>query len=145
MTLGCFEGDEILPENKGHIEIECGSERSFGLVFAGVLLIIGLYPALHEADIRIWALALSGLFLVLGLGFPQVLALPNKLWFKLGLALGAIVAPIVMMLVYFIAVVPIGLLMQLAGKDLLQQKLDKNKKSYWIIREQPVGSMKDQF
>ena len=76
---------------------------------------------------------------------PNVLALPNKLWFKLGLALGAIVAPVVMALVYFTTVVPIGLIMRLMGKDMLRQKLDKNAKSYWIVRDLPMGSMRDQF
>ena len=61
------------------------------------------------------------------------------------MVLGAVVAPVVMALVYFTTVVPIGLIMRLIGKDLLRQKLDKNTKSYWIERNEPMGSMKDQF
>jgi len=76
---------------------------------------------------------------------PQVLSLPNKLWFMFGTLLGSIVAPIVMALVYFITVLPIGLIMRLLGKDLLKQKLDKNAKSYWIERDEPIGPMKNQF
>jgi hypothetical protein len=76
---------------------------------------------------------------------PKALSAPNKLWFKLGMALGAFVAPVVMTFVYFTTVVPIGLLMRLMGKDLLRQKLDKNAKSYWIERSQSIGSMRDQF
>ena len=71
--------------------------------------------------------------------------LPNKLWLKFGLLLGSIVAPIVMSFVYFVTVVPTGLIMRLLGKDLLTQKLDKNAKSYWIERSEPMGSMKNQF
>jgi len=74
-----------------------------------------------------------------------VLELPNKLWFKFGMLLGSIIAPVVMALVYFITVVPTGLIMRLLGKDLLKQKLDKNAKSYWIKRSEPIGSMKNQF
>ena len=134
-----------MSEIKGHIEIERGSERSFGIVFAVVFLIIALFPLLGDGPVRLWACVISGIFLFLGLFIPQSLSVPNRLWFKFGMALGAVIAPIVMALVYFITVVPIGLIMQLLGKDLLRQKLDKNAKSYWIEREQPVGSMKDQF
>ena len=76
---------------------------------------------------------------------PKVLSVPNKLWFKLGIGVGSIFAPVVMAVIYFSTVVPIGLIMKLIGKDLLRQKLDKNAKSYWIERNEPMGSMKDQF
>ena len=76
---------------------------------------------------------------------PGLLSLPNKLWFKLGIMLGSVVAPLVMGLVYFTTVVPIGLIMKLMGKDLLHKKLDRGAKSYWIERSQPVESMKNQF
>jgi len=76
---------------------------------------------------------------------PKILVLPNKLWFKFGLLIGSIVAPIVMALVYFFTVLPTGLIMRLLGKDLLKQKLDKNAKSYWVKRSEPMGSMKNQF
>jgi hypothetical protein len=84
-------------------------------------------------------------FLALAYLKPQILSIPNRLWFKLGLGLGAFVAPVIMVLIYFTTVVPIGLLMRLMGKDLLKQKLDRNVKSYWIERSEPIGSMKDQF
>ena len=139
------KGGDFLSEIKGHIEVECGSERNFGVVFAIVFLIIALFPLLGEGAIRIWAIAVSGVFLSLALFLPNILSIPNKLWFKFGMLLGAIVAPIVMALVYFITVAPIGLLMRLTGKDILQQKLDKNIQSYWIERDKPVDTMKNQF
>ncbi len=95
--------------------------------------------------VSLWSLIIALIFFALAYIAPKVLSAPNKLWFKLGIALGAFVAPIVMVFVYFTTVVPIGLVMRLMGKDLLRQKLDKNAKSYWIERSQPVGSMKDQF
>ena len=59
--------------------------------------------------------------------------------------LGSIIAPIVMAFVYIVTVLPIGLIMRLLGIDLLRQKLDKDTKSYWIERDEPIGSMKNQF
>ena len=76
---------------------------------------------------------------------PQYLSVPNKLWTKLGFLLGAVVTPIVMALVYYSTVVPIGMFMKLLGKDLLNKKIDSSAKTYWIERDQPVGSMKNQF
>jgi len=128
-----------------HIHTEQGSEKSFGVVFAIVFLIVGLYPLISSEDFRVWALVVAAIFLLLAFLSPKILALPNRLWFKFGILLGAIVAPIVMTLVYFITVLPIGLIMRFLGKDLLKQKLDKNVKSYWIERNEPIGSMKNQF
>ena len=77
--------------------------------------------------------------------FGIVLALPSKLWFMFGLLIGSIVAPIVITLVYFVTVVPTGLIMRVLGKDLLKHRIDKDAKSYWIERKEPMGSMKNQF
>ena len=82
---------------------------------------------------------------MLAFAAPKTLILPNKLWFKFGMLLGSFVAPIVMALVYFATVLPTGLIMRLLGKDLLKKRLDKNAKTYWIERSEPMGSMKNQF
>jgi hypothetical protein len=134
-----------LSEHKQHIEVKCGSEKSFGIVFSLVFLLIGLYPLMSGEGVHLWSLMAALFFFVLAFIAPKVLSAPNKLWFKLGMALGAFVAPVVMTFVYFTIVVPIGLLMRLMGKDLLRQKLDTNAKSYWIERSQSIGSMRDQF
>ena len=128
-----------------HIQASQGSEKSFGVVFSIVFLIVALYPLANSEDLRIWALIVSAIFLLLAFVAPNVLSLPNKLWYKFGILLGSIIAPIVMALVYFLTVLPTGLVLRLLGKDLLRQKLDKNAKSYWIDRTEPVGSMKNQF
>ena len=125
--------------------LEPGSEKSFGVVFSIVFLIISLFPLISAEDVRVWALIVSAIFLLLAYLSPKTLRLPNKLWFKLGIFLGSIVAPIVMTLVYFVTVLPTGLIMRLLGKDLLRKKLDKNTKSDWIERSEPLGSMKNQF
>jgi hypothetical protein len=126
-------------------KVEQGSERSFGIVFSIVFLVVALYPLFNSGNFRIWSLVVSTIFLLLAFASPKMLTLPNKLWFKFGILLGSIVAPIVMALVYFFTVLPTGLIMRLLGKDLLKQKLDKNSKSYWIERSEPMGSMKNQF
>jgi hypothetical protein len=132
-------------EIKKTVEINKSSPKSFGIVFSIVFLIIAIYPLINSENFRIWALIVSTIFLLLAFALPKMLILPNKLWFKLGILLGSIIAPIVMALVYFVTVLPTGLIMRLLGKDLLKQKLDKNVKSYWIERSEPMGSMKNQF
>ena len=134
-----------MSETTSHIVIEQSSEKSFGIVFSIVFLIVALYPLINSEGLRIWALVASIIFFLLAFIAPKVLVFPNKLWFKFGLLIGSIVAPIVMAFVYFVTVLPTGLIMRLLGKDLLKQKLDKNAKSYWFKRSEPMGSMKNQF
>ena len=134
-----------MSEIVSHVSTEQSSEKSFGVVFSIVFLIVALYPLINSEGLRIWALVVSIIFFLLAFLGPKILVLPNKLWFKFGLLLGSIVAPIVMAFVYFVTVLPTGLIMRLLGKDLLKQKLDKNAKSYWIERKEPMGSMKNQF
>ena len=137
MTKSLFNSSTILDDY-------C-QPKSFGILFSVVFLIVSLYPLINSEDIRFWAIIISTIFLLLAFTAPQVLILPNKLWFKFGILLGSIIAPIVMALVYFLTVLPTGLIMRLLGKDLLRQKLDKAAKSYWIERSELMGSMKNQF
>ena len=134
-----------MSENNSQSSTGQSSEKSFGIVFSIVFLIVALYPLTNFKDIHLWAIIVSAVFLILAFVAPNVLSLPNKLWFKFGIMLGSIFTPIVMALVYFLTVLPTGLIMRLLGKDLLKQKLDKNAKSYWINRTEPLGSMKNQF
>ena len=134
-----------MKEISRHVSTEQSSEKSFGVVFSIVFLIVALYPLINSEGLRIWALVASMIFVFLAFIAPKVLVFPNKLWFKFGLLLGSIVAPIVMAFVYFVTVLPTGLIMRLLGKDILKQQLDKNAKSYWIERKEPMGSMKNQF
>ena len=134
-----------MSEIANHISTEQSSEKSFGVVFSIVFLIVALYPLISSEGLRIWALVVSAIFLLLAYVAPKILSLTNKLWFKFGLLVGSIVVPIVMTLIYFVTVLPTGLIMRLLGKDLLKQKLDKNAKSYWVKRSEPMGSMKNQF
>jgi len=125
-------------------EIKISSNRSFGIVFFVVFLIISLFPIIKGNDLRIWSLILSVIFLVLGLINSNILSPLNKLWFKFGLLLGNFISPIVMGFVFFLVVTPIGLFMRLIGKDLLNLN-KKNVKSYWIDKTGPKSKMKNQF
>jgi hypothetical protein len=134
-----------MSEFEHHLEVQIGSEKNFGVVFSAVFMIIGLFPLLSNGPIRWWAVIIAGVFLMLAFLFPTVLRVPNRLWHKFGLLLGAIVAPVAMAVVFYVTVVPIGLIFKMVGKDVLHKKLDKKAESYWIEREQPVGTMKNQF
>lgn len=126
-------------------KIKMGSERSFGLVFAGVFAVIGLLPVWHHHPIRWWALALAALFLLVALIRPAVLAPLNKLWFRFGLALGAVMTPVMMGLLFVLAVIPTGLLMKLLRKDPMQRRLSSEAETYWEPREAQPGPMREQY
>ena len=126
-------------------EIKTSSNKSFGLVFFVIFMTIALWPLLNDGNIRIWSVIVSIIFLILGLFNSKILTPFNKLWMRLGILLGAIVSPIVMGIVYFAVITPIGLIMKLFGKDVLNLKLDKNKKTYWTLKKKIPSKMKDQF
>ena len=128
-----------------HIKTETSSEKSFGIVFSIIFLLISLYPLIQSKSYHYWALIVSVLFLFLAFFIPRLLYFPNRLWFKFGLFLGSIIAPIIMIIVYFLTIFPTGLIMRLLGKDLLNKKLDKSSKSYWIERKESMDTMKNQY
>ena len=124
------------------------SNRSFGVVFIIVFLVIGLWPLIYSDGFRVWALYISGGLALITLIRPTLLAPFNRLWMRFGLLLHKVVNPVVMGLVFFLTVLPTGLIMRMFGKDPLRQKIDKDVASYWIEREPPgpsPNSMKNQF
>ena len=125
-------------------DIKISSNRSFGIVFFVVFFLIALYPLIHNEEIRIWSLIISLIFLILGLINSRTLNPLNKLWFKFGILLGKIVSPIIMGIIFFLVVTPIGFIMRVLGKDLLNLKFNANK-SYWIEKTGPKSKMKNQF
>ena len=127
-----------------HKNIKISSNRSFGIVFFIVFLIIALYPILNQENMRIWSLSVSIVFLILGLINSFVLTPLNKLWFKFGILLGKVVSPLVMGLIFFFVVTPIALIMRILKKDILNLKLSE-KNSYWIEKNEPKSKMKNQF
>jgi hypothetical protein len=133
-------------EFTNHNKLKPGSEKSFGIVFSIVFLIISLYFFFQSGQYYVWTMLASILFVLLAFTAPKILTVPNRLWFNFGIIIGAVVAPIVMTLVYLISIFPIGIIMRLFGKDLLNQRLNRNSNSYWIHRnESSSGSMKNQY
>jgi len=129
-------------------QVQGSSDRSFGFVFAVVFLIIALYPLLNSNGIRIWAMTVSGAFLLLAVLVPHVLTPANRLWTKFGLLLHNIVSPIALGILFFLVVTPTGLLMRLFGKDPLRLRCDPAADSYWIKRDPPgpaADSLNNQF
>tara|TARA_B100000886_G_scaffold57849_1_gene35571 strand:- start:127 stop:510 length:384 start_codon:yes stop_codon:yes gene_type:complete len=124
--------------------IKIGSNRSFGVVFFIVFLLIALYPTVNSEEIRIWSVIISLIFLVLGLLDSKILTPFNKIWFKFGTLLGRVISPLVMGMIFFFVVTPIGLIMRIFGKDVLNLKYNSNK-TYWIEKTGPKSKMKNQF
>ena len=125
-------------------DVKIGSNRSFGIVFFVVFLIIATYPLINGDELRLWSLIISIIFLFLGLVNSKILNPLNKLWFKFGIFLGKIISPLVMGIIFFLVVTPIGLLMRLLNKDLLNLRFNNNG-SYWIEKIEPKSKMKNQF
>ena len=126
-------------------KIKISSNRSFGIVFFLLFLILFLWPLTKGQDVKIWLLIISVIFLGLGLINSKLLTPLNKIWFKFGILLGKFISPIVMGIVFFLVVTPTGLIMRLIGSNLLALKKDNNKNTYWIKKKDYKTSMKNQF
>ena len=125
-------------------DVKISSNKSFGIVFFVVFLIIAIYPLTNSEDIRLWSVIISVIFLVLALLNSKILTPLNKLWFRFGIFLGKIISPLIMGIIFFLVVTPTGLIMRLLGKDVLNLKYDK-KQSYWIEKKDLKSKMKNQF
>ena len=125
-------------------KIKIGSNRNFGIVFFIVFLIIAFWPLLNNNEINYWSLAISITFLILGLANSKILTPLNKIWFKFGILLGNVIAPIVMGIIFFLIVTPTSIIMKILGKDLLNLKKNNNN-SYWIEKSNQNSKMKNQY
>ena len=126
-------------------EIKIGSNKSFGIVFFILFLLVSLYPLTINESIRYWSLIISVIFLTLGLLNSNLLTPLNKIWIKFGILLGKLISPFIMVLIFFLVVTPIGLIMKIIKKDLLNLKVRKDKETYWIEKTEPKSKMKNQF
>jgi len=125
-------------------DIKIGSNRSFGIVFFVVFILIGFYPLLKNGNLNTISILVGLIFLILGILNSKFLTPLNKLWFKFGLLLGQIISPIVMGIIFFLVVTPIAFIMRLLGKDVLRLK-KKSDNSYWIKKTGLKSKMKNQF
>ena len=125
-------------------DVKISSNRSFGIVFFIVFLLIALHPLLNGENLKIWSLIIALIFLILGSVNSKFLTPLNKIWFKFGIILGKIVSPLIMAIIFFFVVTPIAILMKLLKKDLLNLRYNKNE-SYWVEKAEPKSKMKNQF
>ncbi|MBL6935878.1 MAG: hypothetical protein ISR48_10750 [Alphaproteobacteria bacterium] len=133
--------------SRGHVA-EQGSPRGFGIVFAVVFAVIGLWPLMDGEGARVWALVVAAAFLSLALMRPSLLVPLNRLWLGLGMVLHRIVSPLVMGLMFFAVITPTALILRIMGKDLLHRRFSPDAESYWIPRQPPgpePQSMRNQF
>jgi hypothetical protein len=129
-------------------QVKASSNRAFGWVFVIVLLIIALWPLTLGGALRWWSLIVSGLVAVVTLAAPRLLTIPNRLWLRLGLLLHRVVSPVVLAIMFYIIITPLGLLMRIFARDNLRLRRDAAAESYWIKREPPgprPDSMPRQF
>ena len=125
-------------------EIKIPSNRSFGIVFFIVFLLISIYPLINDEGIRLWSLFIAIIILILGLLNSKLLTVPNKIWLNFGLLLGKYISPIIMFVVFFLVVTPTGIILKIFKKDILNLKFN-NRDSYWLPKEKDQSTMKDQF
>ena len=120
------------------------TNRSFGIVFCIVFLIISFWSFFDTAEIRYWSLVIAIIFFTLGLLNSKILTPLNLIWFKVGIFLGNFISPIVMAIIFFIVITPISFLLKLFGKDILNLKNNKEE-TYWIKKDNLKSKMKNQF
>ena len=120
------------------------SEKSFGIIFAFLFFLYGIWPLLSATEIRVWSVIVAVVFLALAFLKPKLLKSLNHYWIKLGEILGKIIAPLIMALVFFTIVTPISFIVRILGKDLLNLKFT-NENSYWLKRSKNVTTMDKQF
>jgi hypothetical protein len=127
-----------------HEVVQGSSNRTLGLTFGVVFLIIGLYPLVFGSALRGWSIAVALVFTALALVVPAVLGPLNKAWTRFGLLLHKITSPIVLGLMFFVVVTPVALLMRLVGRDPLSLKMNRDAGTYWVDRK-PPGPKPDTF
>ena len=129
-------------------DVETGSDRSFGLMFAVVFTAIGLFPLVKGAPLQWWAVIVGGAFLLVAFAAPRILAPLNRLWMRFGGLLHRIVTPVILGFVFFSTVTPIALVLRVMKKDVISLKFEPERESYWIDRESGAPepeTMKNQF
>lgn len=140
--------DSTPPENRRFDQPRRSSERSFGFLFAAAFTAIALWPLTNGSTARIWLLYLAAFLLLPTLFAPSLLRPLNEWWFRLGLGLGKVVAPVMMAVLFYLTITPLALLMRVLGNDPLRLKHDVTASTYWLPRSPPGphrGSLRDQF
>ena len=128
--------------------VKASSNGTFGWTFAGVFLIVGLWPLGFGGGLRWWSIVISAMVILVTLAIPEVLTTPNRLWLRFGALLHRLVSPVVLAIMFYLVITPMGLLMRALGKDLLRLRRGHSPDSYWLKRDPPgpkPSSMSKQF
>ncbi len=128
--------------------VKAGTDRGFGLVFAGFFGLLTAFSLWHHSWAWHWTLPVAVAFLVVALVYPKILNPLNRAWLKFGLLLYKVMNPLILGLLFFVTIMPIGLVMRAFGKDFLRLKIDRDAKTYWVERTPPgppPQSMRNQF
>ena len=120
------------------------SSKSFGYLFFGIFLALAVWVYIKNQNLNYWLIGTSAVFFVLTVIKSKLLDVLNDLWIKFGELLGKIVAPIVMSIVFFLIVTPIGLVLKIVKKDLLNMRFNDSK-TYWANKVKKIDSMDKQF
>lgn len=113
------------------------TDRSFGLTFAGVFVVIGAYLLWKGRSFGLPALGIAAAFALLALALPRILHPLNIAWGYLGLLLNKVVSPVVLGIIFLVVFVPIGLLFRVTGRDALRRTFEPKSRSYWVDRDPP--------
>ena len=138
----------VFESNERTNEVEGSSDRSFGIVVGAALILIGAWPAVHHQFPRLWAIALGAVFALVGIVQPKLLSFLNRAWTRVGILIGRVMTPIIMGVLLYVVLAPVGAVQRLFGRDQLHLKWDKNAKTYWQFRDPPgppPATMKNQF
>jgi hypothetical protein len=121
--------------------------RQFGLIVGGVFSVIGLWPVMFRAESpRLWAIILGSLLIALGAMVPQTLKQVHHGWMKIGHVLGSINTRIILGIVYYLLITPMGIVMRLMGKDSMHRAVGENVDTYRVVRTvRPRHHMRNQF
>jgi hypothetical protein len=117
--------------------VQASSDRGFGYVFAGFSALVAALSFYKGGTHWPYWLAAAAMFALVAFYRPSLLAPLNRLWTKLGLVLFAVVSPLVLGIVYYGCITPVGWLMRLSGKDPLRLRFEPERKSYWEARRPP--------
>lgn len=132
-------------EIKKYQKVSINSEKNFGIVFSFFFIIVFSYYAFFKDKNFYWLIYVSFFFLLFSFIKPNIFYLPNKIWFKIGIILGYIITPIILFIMFYFIITPYGFVVKIFKKNLLNKKIDKNKKTYWITRNSSINTMKDQY
>ena len=132
-------------EYKSHRKDKISSEKNFGVVFAVFFVLLFFYYIFFENYYIFSFLLIAVIFLFFSYIYPRIFFIPNILWFKIGLILGRIISPIIIIILFYLVISPSGLILKIFNKKLIDKNIDKNKNTYWIKRIKSITTMKNQF